>query len=272
MAIASGRPYSYKYSAAGHYKMRYYINNEITKKGRTASEFKRIRAEMVDEVVEVEIVTLVDRLIEDIVQSENTELANTLLASLKHHQKEPTAFLDKITLYPKHIDMVLLIETDGASLSQESLDQITEILSVYNAKITLSREESLVINLSVGVQYQRTGNQLHIITEQGKLAKANITARHRYAEDKSFAFIAKAFYWNKQMQAGIYRSIPDIMNSTHHNQEYVKKSLNQRFLSPKVIKAITSNSANIQIPVEQMKLCRHWRWDQQEQQLLSNSS
>ena len=267
-----GPTYSYKYSASGRYKMRYYINNEIKKTGKTVSEFKRIRAEMIDEVVKVETATLIEQLIEGIANSENAVLASALLASLKHLQKEPATFLDKITLYPKHMDMALAVDIDSASLSSESLDEITHILRAYDAKISLSREGKLMISLSIRAQYKRTGNQLHIITEQGKLAKANISARHRYAEDKSFVFIAKAFHWSKQMQAGIYRSIPDIINRTHHNREYVKKSLNQRFLSPKVIAAITSNNTSAQIPVEQMIQCRHWRWDQQEQQLLSHSS
>ena len=43
--------YSYKYSSNGRYKMRYYINREISTQGKTASEFKRIRAELIDDVV-----------------------------------------------------------------------------------------------------------------------------------------------------------------------------------------------------------------------------
>ena len=71
------------------------------------------------------------------------------------------------------------------------------------------------------------------------------------------------------MDIGAYKTIKDISAGGAHNFEYVKKSLNQRYLSPKIIEAIASNSTPSQIAVEQMIQCRHWDWNMQEKQLLA---
>jgi nuclear transport factor 2 (NTF2) superfamily protein len=43
--------YSYKYGKSGRYKMRYYQNQEIYRRGKTSSEFKRIRSHYLDDVI-----------------------------------------------------------------------------------------------------------------------------------------------------------------------------------------------------------------------------
>ena len=249
--------------------MRYYINREISKKGKTPSEFKRIRAEMIDNVVIAELSHVLDMLIKGVSASENTQLASLMLRQLQSSVSEPTGFLQKIILYPRHMELTLGLDGEGEALSLSSVGEIEDLLRAHDAKVTSSPKSGMLITLNIPAEYKRAGGQLFIITENGKHVEASIDAEYYYPDDKSFAFIAKSFFWSKQMDIGAYKTIKDISAGGAHNFEYVKKSLNQRYLSPKIIEAIASNSTPSQIAVEQMIQCRHWDWNMQEKQLLA---
>jgi site-specific DNA recombinase len=264
-----GPTYSYKHTATGRYKMRYYINREISKKGKTPSEFKRIRAEMIDNVVAAELSQLLEILIKGVSASGNAQLASVMLRQIQACVPEPIGLLHKIILYPKHMELTLGLDGAGEALSLSSLGEIEELLRAYDAKVAGSPKSGIFITLNIKAQYKRSGGQLFIVTENGRHVETSIDAEHQYPDDKSFTFIAKSFYWSKQMDLGAYKTIKDISMSGAHNFEYVKKSLNQRFLSPKIIEIITSKSTSSQIAVEQMIQCRHWCWEKQEQQLLA---
>lgn len=264
-----GPTYSYKHTATGRYKMRYYINREISKKGKTPSEFKRIRAEMIDNVVIAELSHVLDVLIKAVSASENTKLASRMLRQLQSSVSEPTGLLQKIILYPKHMELILVLDDAGEVLSLSSMGEIEDLLRAYDAKVASSPTLGMLITLNITAEYKRAGGQLFIITENGKHVAASIDAEYYYPDDKSFTFIAKSFYWARQMDLGTYKTIKDISVGGAHNFEYVKKSLNQRYLSPKIIEAIASKSTSSQISVERMIQCRHWDWKKQEQLLFA---
>ena len=70
--------YSYKYTSTGRYKMRYYINQEIYKMGKSSSEFQRIRAENIDNVVENNLKQFFENITEKLNSSNNQNLISQL--------------------------------------------------------------------------------------------------------------------------------------------------------------------------------------------------
>jgi len=255
--------YSYKYSENGRYKMRYYINREIATKGKTTSEFKRIRAEYIDDAVMAEITALQKTLLDNIAESDNQEISSALLKPIKKMLIEPTEHIAKVVLFPKYIEISLKFDAISADISKHDLQQI-----LPNDTVEIS-DSGIMLTRAVKAQYKRTGGQLHIITESGVLRESVIEAQYCHANDKTFTFIAKSFYWNKQIKTEVHQTQKDISVADNHSMEYVKKALKQRFLSPKVIDHITSNNHSIQISVENLIQCNHWNWKQQEAILLS---
>lgn len=262
-----GPTYSYKYTASGRYKMRYYINREIKKVGKTDSEFKRIRAEYIDDVVTEEISQLLQTLIIGITKSHNNELSSFLLKPLKNLLESPTEFLSKVILYPKHMELQLQVPTNDKTLSEDSVAEIKLLLSTFDTEISAT-ESLLSVKLNIKAQYKRSSGQLHIITENGKRIESEIESQYLHPNDKSFMMVAKSFYWNKQIQNRLYKTPTEISKLENQNIEYVKRAIRQRFLSPKIIRQIISNTERPQIPLENLAQCQHWSWAKQEESLL----
>ena len=118
------------------------------------------------------------------------------------------------------------------------------------------------------VQYKKFSGKLHIIKD-GEESETDIDKQAFYPEDKTFIFIANSFYWNKQIRQGGYKHSGDISKSDNHTKEYVKRSLRQHYLSPKIIEKITSTKSSKQIGVEQLMSFNHWCWKEQEKTLLN---
>jgi DNA invertase Pin-like site-specific DNA recombinase len=264
--------YSYKYSKAGRYKMRYYLNRDICKNGKTASEFKRIRADNIDKIVIEEIHNLLENLIISISRSKNQELVAAILKQLQQLKFQPENFISKVILYPKHIEMEVSIQKDTETLSAESLLEIKNILThKLGDKYTLNTTSESLLQLkgNIEIQYKRFGGQLHII-KNGEEVETAIEKQSYYPEDKTFIFIAKGFYWNKQIREGVYKYSRDISAATDHSVEYVKRSLLQRYLSPKILKEVTSNQNIKQIGVDQLMSFNNWCWEEQEKAILTS--
>ena len=121
--------YSYKYSSNGRYKMRYYINREISTKGKTTSEFKRIRAELIDDVILAEINNLQEVLLKGITKSDNTELSSALMKPIRKMIATPIEHIAMVVLFPQHMELSLQFD-NGASLSEKSLNDIHHITRV----------------------------------------------------------------------------------------------------------------------------------------------
>lgn len=64
-----------------------------------------------------------------------------------------------------------------------------------------------------------------------------------------------------------YENLVEISKSESQNIKYVKRSIRQKFLSPKIIKVITSND-NAEIGVEALSNLTSWDWKTQEKVLL----
>lgn len=230
--------YSYKYYADGRrYKMRYFINREIDKKGRTSSEFKRIRADYIEKVIEDELTRIIDNKITDLTATKNPKLISAKLKYLQEVKAEPLGFLEKAVLFPDHIELHI---ADGKKVN-------------------------------ISAQYKRMSGQLHIITENGKLTKGKAEAKYFHPDDKTFAFIAKSFYWNKMLDENIHQNLVDISRTEFQNIKYIKRSIRQRFLSPKIVEATASNDSNFiqsEIVVETLSNLTIWNWEAQEKFLL----
>jgi len=260
--------YSYKYSAAGRYKMRYYINREISVKGKTISDFKRIRADYIDDIITKAIMALLKTLIDSIVKSANHELSFTLLRPLKQLVTTPIEFLEKITLFPQHMKLDLNLDLEGKNLGNDPTQEIKNILQQYNAEISAT-ESCLKIKLNIPAQYKKVSGQLQIITGDGQKSEEKFSSEYSHSNDKTFSMLAKSFYWHKQIEDRVYKTHKEIAAIDGHNTEYVKRALKLKFLSPKIIKQITSNDNPNQINIEQLIACNAWNWREQEKLLLT---
>jgi DNA invertase Pin-like site-specific DNA recombinase len=264
--------YSYKYSKAGRYKMRYYLNRDICKNGKTASEFKRIRADNIDKIVIEEIHNLLENLIISISRSKNQELVAVILKQLQQLKITPQNFISKVILYPQHLEVTLSLDKSEQTLSAESLLEIKNILThKLGDKYTVNTtsETLLLLKGNIEIQYKRFGGQLFII-KNGDQLETDIEKQSYYPEDKTFIFIAKGFYWNKLIRQGVYKSSSEIAAAHDHSVEYVKRSLLQRYLSPKILKEITSNQNIKQIGVDQLMSFNNWCWEEQEKAILTS--
>jgi DNA invertase Pin-like site-specific DNA recombinase len=263
--------YSYKYSASGRYKMRYYVNRQIIGKGKTDSEFRRIRAEHIDDIVETSLLQLLQTLITAIAKSHNNELSANLLHPLKCIIPWPTNFLSKIILFPQHMELLLQLPPTNATLSKTSVDELQQMLSAYDAKIITSEQSPLTIKFNIKAHYKKSAGQLHIYTETGHKLELPSSPEYQHPTDPTFIFLTKSFYWNKMIDNGIHKTPTEISRIDAHNIEYTKRAIRQKFLSPKIIQYITSKTVTIQIPFEKLATCQHWDWQKQEQTLLKTS-
>ena len=151
------------------------------------------------------------------------------------------------------------------------MEEIGCIIGDYKADFGTSKDSLLIMNVNIKAQYKRASGQLHIITENGKRVESNIESNHLYPNDRTFEMLAKSFYWNKQIKNGIYKTPTEISRIENQNIEYAKRAIRQCFLSPKIVKRITSNSENIQIPLEKLVQCQHWNWQKQEEFILKSA-
>jgi site-specific DNA recombinase len=262
--------YSYKYSDNGRYKMRYYINREIIKLGNTNSEFRRIRAEHIDDIVLNTVSSVLENLINGISNSTDAALTTSLLKYLHHLKFEPEEFISKIILYPQYIEFLLSINCKNIALNHDQMIEIEQILQPLNYKnleLKLTSEGILQIKFNLETQYKKFGKGSKIIfssfNNQNKIQK-----QPHYNEDKTFIFIAKSFYFNKIGAEATAVSPLKISNELGENIEYVKRALRQKYLSPKIIEAIVNYKSNTisykQIGVEQLSKISHWCWESQE--------
>ncbi len=258
--------YSYKYSEAGRYKMRYYINREIATKGKTTSEFKRIRAEMVDDVVLAEIAALQKTLLRNIIAVDNQALSSALLKSIKNMMNDPVESISRVMLFPHHMEVSISFDTGDAAPSGHDIQQIVP----KNTSVETA-ESGITLTQNISAYYRRTGGQLHIITENGKKITADVNARYQYPDDKTFIMLTKGLYWNKQLEQGAYKNQKEIARADGHSPEYVKRACKLKFLSPKIIGQIASTKSSAQLHIEQLVACHHWDWQYQEQALLLNN-
>jgi site-specific DNA recombinase len=223
--------YSYKYYADGRrYKMNYYVNREIAKSGKTNSEFKRIRADYIDKTIENELTKIINSKIDELSTSKNHELISAKLKSLQESKVEPLKFLTKVILYPDHIEL-----------------HLADNETVY-----------------IEIQYKRINGKV-CLSESGQ--QTNVEKEYCHPDDKTFAFIAKSFYWNKMIDDHVYSAPTEISRIEKQNIKYVKRSIRQRFLSPRIIEAITLNN-DIEIGVEALSNLSSWDWKIQEKVLL----
>jgi len=176
--------YSYKYTSTGRYKMRYYINQEIYKMGKSSSEFQRIRAENIDNVVENNLKQFFENITEKLNSSNNQNLISQYLKTLKIILVEPTESISKIILFPDHTELEVVIKT--------------------------------------------------------------------HEDDSGDAFF-------NFLQA---------LKPDSHSPQYAKRSLRQRYLSPKIIEQIVSNKDSSTIGVDQLINFNHWDWQVQGGALL----
>ncbi len=259
--------YSYKYSKAGRYKMKYYINREIYKNGKTNSEFKRIRSDHIDVIVMEVTSTVLNELIAGISKSKNPELATMILKQLQAIKLTPAAFLSKIILFPQHLELLMVLDIKDQLLSEPALSEVSQVLS-SDSEVTTSTEYIMKIKSNIPISYRRLGGKLCIIKD-GIESEEGIEAQGCYPEDKTFIFIAKSFYWNRQVKQGVHKYSRHISALDNHSVEYVKRSLLQRYLSPKILEEITSSKNAKQIGVDQLMNFNHWCWEEQEKALLN---
>jgi site-specific DNA recombinase len=252
--------YSYKYSANGRYKMRYYINREIASKGKTTSEFKRIRAEYVDDAVLEAVQSFYESAMQSIHASPD-HAASALLKPLKQLAASPIEHVRKVVLFPKHMELALLLAIESHNLTEASIESL---LSAHKAKANIN-DQHITITFHISAHYKRCGGKLLIASDN---SQADVSAQHHYPDDKSFTMIAKSFYWNRQIDHGVYRTQKDIAAAQNHSPEYVKRACKLAFLSPRLIEHITSQNTSQQLHIEDLIACHHWDWQSQEQALL----
>ena len=106
------------------------------------------------------------------------------------------------------------------------------------------------------------------VLENGKEIADDSESEYFYPENKTFIFIAKSFYWHKQIESGKYKNSVDIAAADSHSPQYAKRSLRQRYLSPKIIEQIVSNKDSSTIGVDQLINFNHWDWQVQGGALL----
>ncbi len=252
--------YSYKYGKAGRYKMKYYQNQEIYRRGETASEFKRIRSYHLDDLVTEHLIELITTLIKGISLSNDQDLSVKLLKRLQYLKVEPENFVSKVILYPQHLELTLSLDANGDILQPESILKLRGILN-EQYEISSDKENILSIQAAVPITYRKLGGRLHIIKD-GESTEADIDKQSYYPDDKTFIFIAKGFYWSKLIRQGVHKSSREIAAAHNHSVEYVKRALRQRYLSPQLIKYITNNEKNSkQIGVDHLINLNNWCWE-----------
>jgi DNA invertase Pin-like site-specific DNA recombinase len=263
--------YSYKYyENGGRYKMRYYVNRDIIKKGKTSSEFKRMRAEYIDDAVEEKLSDLLQNLVSDVQLSSNVELSTHILLTLKKYSVEPFEFLSKCVLFPEHIEIAICLSAEIKNLSENSLNQFEEILVKNNCEVTEKSDEFISAKLILKTNYKKLRGKFHLVNENGDIKVDVIAAEYCQSDDITFAYIAKSFYWNKMLNDGVYKNATEIATIENQNFDYVKKSLKQRFLSPKIIEVIASSNINNSKSISRRALTnlKSWNWKSQEEVII----
>ncbi len=245
--------YSYKYSNAGRYKMKYYLNQEIYTKGKTSSEFKRIRSDHLDKIITEKVLEVIENLFAGLSKSENKDVVSSVLKYLHDSKFAPEQIISKVVLYPEHSQITLRFK--GDELMKPDVE------SILGAELTVITEENdIIVKLNLPIIYRKFGGKLCII-QNGEKQEAEITNQNYYPEDKTFIFIAKGFYWSKLIREGVYKCSREIAEAQKHSIEYVKRALRQRYLSPDMITHITSNENDKKhMGVDQLINMNNWDW------------
>lgn len=258
--------YSYKYGDAGRYKMKYYINQEICRRGKTQSEFRRIRSENIDNLAIDTAVEVINKLTDAISRSKDQELSEKLLKYLQQLKLEPENFISKVILYPEHLELTFIIKDEEESLSTESVSILEEILG-NKTKVSSYKDGLLYIKYVTPTIYRKSGGKV-CITRNGDVLESVVDKQAFYPEDKTFIFIAKSFYWSKLIKQGVHKHSGDISRADNYKPEYVKRSLRQRYLSPNIIEKIVNPKEQVQIGVDALIDFNHWCWEEQKKALL----
>lgn len=253
--------YSYKYSANGRYKMRYYINRQIRKTGKASCQFRRIRADYLDGVI-IEQTSILLQGVRDTLLNNGDAVTTSLLEALEHAIASPVDAVSRIALHPNHMQISIRL----ALAREEAMTSLLKTICAEHLQFN-EVEGGILLIYDIAAHYKKAGGQLHVVSERGEEVFDTDTKSH-FPNDKTVEFLAKGFYWRRELESGRVSSIKELACRDHHSFEYVKKALKQSFLSPKIVAYIMSGKTTKQIAVEELVACNAWNWEKQEACLL----
>lgn len=282
--------YSYKYSKGGRYKMRYYMNRQLSRYGSTDSEFKRLRVDHIDDTVMNIITAVHKKIISHLSKSNESEVIADTLKSLQQINDDLKGFLERVTLYPKHLELILSIKNPDPEKSYNTDNIISVIRKVFskpisyrnsalnekeaieNIEISSSDKNLFTLKFNVPIRYRRNGGKLYIITQDKDYINVNdmVEKKFTYPETKIFSLIAKAFYWSKLIRDGNVNSATELADNLGISGSYLNHVLKLRHLSPHIIDKFLNNDLGKDLNMTAKEAVRdfNWKWQEQEKVFL----
>ena len=249
------------------YRIKYYLNQQINKLGKTDSEFKRIPAETLDRLIEKSALKFINFIQSKLSELTEKAVSNLYIKLIKDSENNPFDIIKKVTLYPDNIEITFAF--DKSEKHENSHTEIIQRFSNEDYKISDAGNE-VNISHNVDIKYKKISGRLHLI-EGGKYFElGDVDSEYFYPEDKTFVFIAKSFYWHKEMNNKKYISAHQISKIDNHSVEYTSRAIRQRYLSPKIIEHIIYNNSSKQIGVDELISLNHWNWEVQEKAVLKD--
>ena len=110
------------------------------------------------------------------------------------------------------------------------------------------------------MQFQRRGGRKRIVAPDGsELAPSS----KPQPDGTLIKALARAWRWQKLLDAGIYTSVSEIGEAEGIDKGYVSRVLRLALLAPNVVEAILEGRVNLTLTLEQLERLPRRRWDEQ---------
>jgi len=127
--------------------------------------------------------------------------------------------------------------------------------------------ETLVVQIPM--RFQRRGGRKRIVAPDG----SEVTpSSHSQPDGTLVKALARAWRWQKLMDAGIYTSITEISETEGINKSYVSRVLRLALLAPDIVEAILGGPADNLPMLDSLERPLPPNWEEQRTRLLARRS
>jgi len=124
---------------------------------------------------------------------------------------------------------------------------------------TVITVQNNIISIKVPIKIKRYGGKKMMILPDG----AQAAPPQQKPDETMIKAIAKAYFWQKQLDKGLYRSIDDLAIKKKINPSYISRILRLNLLAPQIKQAILDGTQPRGLSLQDMQSPFPDIWDEQ---------
>jgi hypothetical protein len=125
-----------------------------------------------------------------------------------------------------------------------------------------TRLDGTTLVVRIPMRFQRRGGRKRIVAPDGT---AIVPASKPQPNSTLVKALARAWRWQRMLDAGVYNSVSDIGDAENISKSYVSRILRLALLAPDIIEAILAGKADQSLMLEQLERPLPAVWEEQRE-------